>query len=91
MARTPRYQAQHKRMRSWFDDFVLEGGNSGLLAFCQHARITLPTASDDVWPAFLGHYLAGRLVDEDRFAEDLASFPPIAARVSELRGAAGHA
>lgn len=82
--------AAQSRLRECFDDLVMMGDGADFIPFCRHAQIALPAAPDEAWPAFLANYLSGNRVAEDALAYDLATFPPIAARVRELRKEAAH-
>lgn len=79
-----RYPA-HAALRDAFDDLVLDRSETGLIPFCNHAGINVPASADLMWPSFMGHYRQRRKIDIDRFCRDLASFPPIVARVAEIR------
>jgi hypothetical protein len=89
-SRKPDRREAQGRLESLFTDLVSDPGPEGINAFCRHARIELSTegkdAADRWWPTFLANYLTGAgTVDEERVASDLATFPPIAARIAELR------
>ena len=63
-------------LRNWYDD---EEGEF-------FAHVGLPR--DCSWDAFRSHYTTRKRIDHARHADDLMSFPPIAARLKELREAA---
>ena len=64
-------------LRNWYDSHSEEGGEEFFL------HIGLPR--DCSWNTFRRHYTTRRRIDNTRHAGDLASFPPIAARVEELK------
>ena len=63
-------------LRNWYDDEEEEF----------FAHVGLPR--DCSWDAFRHHYTKRKRIDHARHADDLASFPPIAARLKELQEAA---
>jgi hypothetical protein len=75
------------RLFDWFENLVSAPGDDGIIGFATHIGIHLST--DDQgrswWPLFLARYTVGKSIDEERFAYDLATFPPIACRIAELR------
>lgn len=79
------------RLASLFMD-LLEGGAT-VLSFCGHAGIpiTMTLNAEGWWPTFRAHYAKRGVVDEARVATDLATWPPIASRVMELRLMQGRA
>ncbi len=64
-------------LRNWYDSHSEEGGEE----FFPH--IGLPR--DCSWEAFRRHYTTRKRIDFDRAGDDLASFPPVAARLKELK------
>ena len=64
-------------LRSWYDDYA-EGGEG---EFFLH--IGLPR--DCSWEAFRRHYTTRKRIAFDRAGDDLLSFPPIVARLKELK------
>ncbi len=60
-------------LRNWYDD---EEGEF-------FAHVGLPR--DCSWEAFRRHYTIRKRIDFDRAGDDFASFPPIAARIKELK------
>ena len=64
-------------LRNWYDDHA-EGGEG---EFFSH--IGLPR--DCSWEAFRRRYTTRKRIDHARHAGDLESFPPIAARLEELK------
>ncbi len=67
-------------LRDWYDDHSEEGEGEFFL------HIGLP--QDCSWDAFRHHYTTRKRIDYARHGDDLDSFPPIAARVKELKGLA---
>ncbi len=63
-------------LRNWYDDYAEDGEGEIFL------HIGLPR--DCSWEAFRRHYTKRNRIDFDRAGDDLASFPPIAARLKEL-------
>lgn len=63
-------------LRNWYDSHSEEGGEE----FFPH--IGLPR--DCSWEAFRRHYTTRKRIDHGRAASDLASFPPVVARIKEL-------
>jgi hypothetical protein len=71
-----------------FLDFAENGGDDKLAEYIHHVGITPEgiSAAGDVQGAILRHYRRrGGKYDIDAAAADLLSWPPIAARVEELR------
>ncbi len=64
-------------LRNWYDDYAEDGEGEVFL------HIGLPR--DCSWEAFRRHYTTRKRIDFDRGGDDLASFPPIAARIKELK------
>ncbi len=64
-------------LRYWYDDYAEDGEGEIFL------HIGLPR--DCSWEAFRRHYTTRKRIDFDRAGDDLASFPPIAARLKELK------
>ncbi len=64
-------------LRNWYDDHA-EGGEGEVFL-----HIGLPR--DCSWEAFRRHYTTRKRIDHARAADDLLSFPPIAARFKELK------
>ncbi len=64
-------------LRNWYDSHSEEGGEEFFL------HIGLPR--DCSWEAFRRHYTKRKRIDHARHADDLASFPPIVARLKELK------
>ncbi len=64
-------------LRYWYDDYAEDGEGKIFL------HIGLPR--DCSWEAFRRHYTTRKRFDFDRASDDLASFPPIAARIKELK------
>jgi hypothetical protein len=75
------------RLRGLFDDLVHDAGDQGVIGFAKHIGLNLSAYDQGAswWPSFLAHYTTGRKVDEERVANDLASFPPVVKRVAEIR------
>ncbi len=67
-------------LRDWYDDHSEEGEGE----FFEH--IGLP--QDCSWDDFRRHYTTRKRIDHARHGDDLESFPPIAARIKELKGLA---
>ncbi len=67
-------------LRYWYDDYAEDGEGEVFL------HIGLPR--DCSWEAFRRHYTTRKRIDFDRAGDDLLSFPPIAARLKELKGLA---
>ncbi len=65
-------------LRNWYDSHR-EDGDDG--EFFLH--IGLPR--DCSWGAYRRHYTTRKRIDHARAADDLLSFPPIAARIRELK------
>ncbi len=63
-------------LRHWYDDYAEDGEGEVFL------HIGLPR--DCSWEAFRSRYTTRKRIDFDRAGDDLASFPPIAARIKEL-------
>jgi hypothetical protein len=70
-----------------FEDLVADPSETGIIAFAKHIGMHLPIGDEgrSWWPLFLARYTVGRSIDEERFAHDMATFPPIARRVAELK------
>ncbi len=64
-------------LRNWYDDHAEDGEGEVF------RHIGLPR--DCSWEAFRRHYTTRKRIDHARAADDLASFPPIAARLKELK------
>ncbi len=64
-------------LRNWYDSHSEEGGEE----FFPH--IGLPR--DCSWEAFRRHYTTRKRIDHARAADDFISFPPIVARLKELK------
>ncbi len=64
-------------LRNWYDDYAEDGEGEVFL------HIGLPR--DCSWEAFRRHYTTRKRIDFDRAGDDFASFPPIAARIKELK------
>ncbi len=64
-------------LRNWYDDYTEDGEGEVFL------HIGLPR--DCSWEAFRRHYTTRKRIDFDRAGDDFASFPPIAARIKELK------
>ncbi len=64
-------------LRNWYDSHAEDEDG----AFFKH--VGLPV--DCSWDAFRRHYTTRKRIDHSRCGADLASFPPIAARVEELK------
>ncbi len=64
-------------LRNWYDDYAEDGEGEVFL------HIGLPR--DCSWETFRRHYTTRKRIDFDRAGGDLASFPPIAARIKELK------
>ncbi len=67
-------------LRNWYDDYREDGEGEIFL------HIGLPR--DCSWEAFRRHYTTRKRIDDARAADDLLSFPPIAARIKELKESA---
>ena len=67
-------------LRNWYDSHSEDGEGEIFL------HIGLPR--DCSWEAFRRHYTTRKRIDYVRHADDLLSFPPIAARLKELKGLA---
>ena len=67
-------------LRGWYDDHAEDGEGEFFL------HIGLPR--DCSWEAFRRHYTTRKRIDHARAADDLLSFPPIVARLKELKGLA---
>ncbi len=63
--------------RNAHDDYTEDGEGEVFL------HIGLPR--DCSWEAFRRHYTTRKRIDHARAADDLLSFPPIAARLKELK------
>ncbi len=64
-------------LRNWYDDHAEDGKGEVFL------HIGLPR--DCSWEAFRRHYTTRKRIDHARAADDLLSFPPVAARLKELK------
>ncbi len=64
-------------LRNWYDSYSEEGGGEFFL------HIGLPR--DCSWEAFRRHYTTRKRIDLARAADDFFSFPPIVARIKELK------
>ncbi len=64
-------------LRNWYDNHAEDGEGEFFL------HIGLPR--DCSWEAFRRHYTTRKRIDHARAADDLMSFPPIAARLKELK------
>ncbi len=64
-------------LRNWYEDHAEDEDG----AFFKH--VGLPV--DCSWETFRRHYTTRKRIDHSRCGADLASFPPIAARVKELK------
>ena len=64
-------------LRYWYNDYAEDGEGKIFL------HIGLPR--DCCWEAFRRHYTTRKRIDHARAADDLMSFPPIAARIKELK------
>ncbi len=64
-------------LRNWYDDYAEDGEGEVFL------HIGLPR--DCPWKAFRCHYTTRKRIDHARAADDLLSFPPVAARLKELK------
>ena len=64
-------------LRSWYDDHSEEGEGE----FFEH--IGLPR--DCSWDDFRRHYTTRKRIDHARHCDDISSFPPIVARIKELK------
>ncbi len=64
-------------LRNWYDSYSEDGKGEIFL------HIGLPR--DCSWEAFRRHYTTRKRIDHARAAGDLLSFPPIAARLKELK------
>lgn len=65
---------------SVFADF----DDAELTAFVEHCGIRSITSGDDIGARVLAHYWSAGSYDIDRAARDLATWPPVAARIEEL-------
>ena len=64
-------------LRNWHDDYTEDGEGEVFL------HIGLPR--DCSWEAFRRHYTTRKRIDHARAADDFFSFPPIVARLKELK------
>ncbi len=64
-------------LRNWYDDYAEDGEGEIFL------HIGLPR--DCSWEAFRRHYTTRKRIDHARAAGDLMSFPPMVARLKELK------
>ena len=67
-------------LRNWHDDYTEDGEGEVFL------HIGLPR--DCSWEAFRRHYTTRKRIDHARAAGDIMSFPPMVARLIELKGLA---
>ena len=72
---------------SWFVDLT---ENDDLKAFLDHIQFDMATVPSGANPeqffeAFKGHYVRRGRIDDDRVAQDLATYPPIAAEIVRLQ------
>jgi hypothetical protein len=79
--------AAEDRLLGLFQDLIAEPGETGIIGFAEHIGMRLSTndSGRSWWPMFLARYTAGRRIDEEHVARDLATFPPIARRIAELK------
>ncbi len=64
-------------LRNWYDDHREDEEGEYFL------HVDLPR--DCSWEAYRRHYTTRKRIDRERAADDLMSFPPIVARVKELK------
>ncbi len=64
-------------LRNWYDDHAEDSEGEFFL------HIGLPR--DCSWETYRRHYTTRKRIDHARAADDLMSFPPIAARIKELK------
>ncbi len=64
-------------LRNWYEDYAEDGEGEFFL------HIGLPR--DCSWEAFRRHYTTRKRIDHARAADDFFSFPPIVARLKELK------
>jgi len=64
-------------LRNWYDSYIEEWGGEFFL------HIGLPRNCS--WEAFRRHYTTRKRIDHARAASDFFSFPPIVARLKELK------
>ncbi len=64
-------------LRNWYDSYIEEWGGEFFL------HIGLPRNCS--WEAFRRHYTTRKRIDHARAADDFFSFPPIVARLKELK------
>jgi hypothetical protein len=69
----------------YFRDCQEHGGDEALARYVVHCGIDID-AADDMEDAILAHYrMASGALDIERAATDLATYPPVANRIRELR------
>jgi hypothetical protein len=72
------------RLRTIFEDLVMDRGETGILSFCAHVGIPIARMEGDAWwPAFSARYRDGAAMDQ--LCTDLATWGPIASRVMEIQ------
>ncbi len=64
-------------LRNWYDNYSEEGGGEFFVHIGQ--------PRDCSWEAFRRHYTTRKRIDLARAADDFFSFPPIVARLKELK------
>jgi DNA/RNA-binding domain of Phe-tRNA-synthetase-like protein len=70
---------------AWFADFQEHDGDEELTRYVVHCGIDIDAAAE-LDDAIAAHYrLPSGIYDIERAANDLATYPPIAARIEELR------
>jgi hypothetical protein len=82
-----RVDADRQAILNWAADFV-ERGADETARYCTHIGITpedLGGADDNIGTAFLRHYTTADGYDLERAGKDLATYPPIAARLREMQ------
>jgi len=81
-------EEQKSLILSILTTFLEDEKRGNLTSFVRHVGfdVRVVRTSRDFFPAWLGHYrLKHGLYDVDRACNDLATWPPIAARIAELR------
>lgn len=73
------------KLHGIFTELVMDREETGILSFCRHAGIVLPSDGDAWWPTFQAHYRDGEAIDHGRVCRDLATWGPIASRVVEIQ------
>ena len=78
------------RLVALLDFFVDLIENGDIKAFLKHINFNMATVPTGATPeqffgAFKQHYLHNGRIDEDRVAQDLLLYPPIAAKIIELQ------